>query len=103
MTDERRNRVAQWAYDTRGVLGRFHLWLEDVEETWLGERTSTDHAFVGESLERAFIIANAVTALGTRLFAAMPKATAGTRPRSTGSRRTPTRSRPTPCPKHSGT
>jgi hypothetical protein len=68
MTDDRRNRVAQWAYDTRGVLGRFHLWLDDVEETWLGDRQKTDHAFVGESLERAFIIANAVTALGTRLF-----------------------------------
>ncbi len=68
MTDDRRNRVAQWAYDTRGVLGRFHLWLDDVEETWHGARQETDHAFVGESLERAFIIANAVTALGTRLF-----------------------------------
>ncbi len=68
MTDDRRNRVAQWAYDTRGVLGRFHLWLDDVEEIWLGDRKPTDHAFVGESLERAFIMANAVTALGTRLF-----------------------------------
>jgi len=68
MTDDRRNRVAQWAYDTRGVLGRFHLWLDDVDETWLGDRTHSDHAFVGESLERAFIMANAVTALGTRLF-----------------------------------
>ncbi|MCU0303940.1 MAG: hypothetical protein MUC56_07780 [Thermoanaerobaculales bacterium] len=68
MTNDRRNRVAQWAYDTRGVLGRFHLWLEDVEESWHGERAPTDHAFVGESLERAFIAANAVTALGTRLF-----------------------------------
>jgi hypothetical protein len=68
MTDDRRNRVAQWAYDTRGVLGRFHLWLEDVDEHWIGDRRSTDHAFVGESLERAFVMANAVTALGTRLF-----------------------------------
>ena len=68
MTNDRRNRVAQWAYDTRGVLGRFHLWLEDVEETRLGDRSPTEHAFVGESLERAFIMANAVTALGTRLF-----------------------------------
>jgi hypothetical protein len=68
MTHDRRNRVAQWAYDTRGVLGRFHLWLDDVDETWLGGRQETDHAFVGESLERAFIIANAVTALGTKLF-----------------------------------
>ncbi|MEE4272324.1 MAG: hypothetical protein V2I67_11650 [Thermoanaerobaculales bacterium] len=68
MTDARRNRVAQWAYDTRGILGRFHLWLDDVEETWIGDRKATDHAFVGESLERAFIMANGVTALGTRLF-----------------------------------
>ncbi len=68
MTIDRRNRVAQWAYDTRGILGRFHLWLDDVDETWLGDRTASDHAFVGESLERAFIMANAVTALGTRLF-----------------------------------
>lgn len=68
MTNDRRNRVAQWAYDTRGILGRFHLWLEDVCEEYLGERRPTDHAFVGESLERAFIMANAVTAIGTRLF-----------------------------------
>ena len=25
------NRVAQWAFDTRPILGRFHLWLEDVD------------------------------------------------------------------------
>ena len=30
MTDKR-NLVAQWAFDTRPVLLRFHLWLEDVE------------------------------------------------------------------------
>ena len=27
----KRNLVAQWAFDTRPVLLRFHLWLEDVE------------------------------------------------------------------------
>ena len=32
MTDiDKRNLVAQWAFDTRPVLLRFHLWLEDVE------------------------------------------------------------------------
>jgi len=32
MTDiAKRNLVAQWAFDTRPVLLRFHLWLEDVE------------------------------------------------------------------------
>ena len=68
MSLDRRNRVAQWAYDTRGVLGRFHLWLEDVVEDWHGEPPRLEHAFVGDSLERAFVVANAVTALGTRLF-----------------------------------
>ena len=29
--DEKRNVIAQWAFDTRPVLLRFHLWLEDVE------------------------------------------------------------------------
>ena len=26
----RKNRIAQWAFDTGSLLGRFHLWLEDV-------------------------------------------------------------------------
>lgn len=68
MDQIRRNSIAQWAFDTRSILGRFHLWLEDVEETWLDGRPDKDHAFTGPSLERGFIVANAVTALGTRLF-----------------------------------
>ena len=28
---ERRDLVAQWAFDTRPILGRMHLWLEDVD------------------------------------------------------------------------
>jgi len=27
---DKRTMVAQWAFDTRPVLLRFHLWLEDV-------------------------------------------------------------------------
>ena len=68
MDTERRNLIAQWAYDTRSILGRFHLWLEDVEENWLDGAPEGEHAFTGPSLERGFIVANAVTALGTRLF-----------------------------------
>ncbi len=68
MDMDRRNLIAQWAFDTRSILGRFHLWLEDVEEVWLAGRPEPDHAFTGTSLERGFIMANAVTALGTRLF-----------------------------------
>jgi hypothetical protein len=73
----RRDRIAQWAFDTRAILGRFHLWLEDVDVEWMrkneeGRPVSGDptvgHAFVGEELEKSFIMAAAVTALGTRLF-----------------------------------
>lgn len=65
---ERRDRIAQWAFDTRQILGRFHLWLDDVEETWLEGRPYEGVSFVGEGLEKAFVMAAAVTALGTRLF-----------------------------------
>ncbi|MCP4900834.1 MAG: hypothetical protein GY906_28035 [bacterium] len=68
MVMDRKNRIAQWAFDTRSILGRFHLWLDDVEERWI-KGVDGDHlSFVGDSLERAFIAATAVTALGTRLF-----------------------------------
>ena len=64
----RTNRIAQWVFDTRSILGRFHLWLEDVEERWHGERPADGLSFVGGQLERAFVVGTAVTALGTRLF-----------------------------------
>ena len=68
MQTNRRNRIAQWAFDTRSILGRFHLWLEDVEERWVQGEADAALSFVGSSLEKAFITAAAVTALGTRLF-----------------------------------
>ncbi len=64
---ERTNRIAQWVFDTRPILGRFHLWLEDVEEEWQGEPDG-ELSFVDGSLTRSFVMAAAVTALGTRLF-----------------------------------
>jgi len=67
-TESRRNLRAQWAFCTRNVLGRFHLWLEDVEETWVKGGPVEDLSFVGSSLEKALIVTAAVTALGTRLF-----------------------------------
>jgi len=68
MNMDRRNQIAQWAFDTRAILGRFHLWLEDVELRWNGESITEGISFVGGSLERAFVMAAAVTALGTKLF-----------------------------------
>ncbi len=68
MDMDRRNRISQWAFDTRAILGRFHLWLEDVDVRWF-KRDDADHlSFVGQGLERAFVMAAAVTALGTKLF-----------------------------------
>ncbi|MEM7585357.1 MAG: hypothetical protein AAF560_18350 [Acidobacteriota bacterium] len=67
MEQQRRNRIAQWVFDTRPILGRFHLWLEDVEEHEM-QGFSADGSFVGHSLRRSFAMAAAVTALGTRLF-----------------------------------
>jgi hypothetical protein len=68
MDSRRRNRIAQWVYDTRAILGRFHLWLEDVDECWVQGGSEDSLSFVGGSLERSFIMATGVTALGTRVF-----------------------------------
>lgn len=77
MENQRRDRIAQWAFDTRAILSRFHLWLEDVDTEWVQVNSKWDpavndltmgHSFVGEELEKSFVMAAAVTALGTRLF-----------------------------------
>jgi len=69
---KRKNRIAQWAFDTRPILGRFHLWLEDVDVEWLrGDHHSDLNdviSFVDAGMERLLIMAMAVTALGTKLF-----------------------------------
>ncbi len=64
----RRDLISQWAFDSRPVLGRFHLWLEDVEEHRIAGEPAQDLSFVGTSLERCLIMTAGVTALGTRLF-----------------------------------
>jgi len=68
MDMQKMNLRAQWAFDTRPVLGRFHLWLEDVEERWVQGGCGEGDAFTGNGLYRNFIMTAAVTALGTRLF-----------------------------------
>lgn len=64
----KRNLIAQWAFDTRPVLLRFHLWLEDVEV----ERSQADpvsaHSFTPRGIARCLAMTSAATALGTRLF-----------------------------------
>jgi hypothetical protein len=69
---EKRDLIAQWAFDTRPILGRMHLWLEDVEVEWLRGRTAPEFtqniSFMDGRMERLMAMTVAVTALGTRLF-----------------------------------
>ncbi len=69
-TQDRRDALAQWAFDTRPLLGRFHLWLENVETHF--ERNDVvrpkEMSFVNGNIERMLAMTQAVTALGTRLF-----------------------------------
>jgi len=71
-SQEKRDLIAQWAFDTRPILGRFHLWLEDVEVAWTrGEPAmefTSDISFMDGGMERLLAATGAVTALGTRLF-----------------------------------
>ncbi len=68
----KQNMIAQWAFDTRPILGRFHLWLEDIEVQWLrGEPVAEftrEISFLNGQMERLFAMTGAVTALGTKLF-----------------------------------
>jgi hypothetical protein len=68
----KRDVIAQWAFDTRPLLLRFHLWLEDVQVEWRRgvPETGAEHPdFVSGEMRRSLAMTAAVTALGTRLFA----------------------------------
>ena len=69
MTDTaKRDLIAQWAFDTRPVLLRFHLWLEDVEVERSQAEPVSAHAFTPRGIARCLAMTSAATALGTRLF-----------------------------------
>ena len=69
MTDiAKRNLIAQWAFDTRPVLLRFHLWLEDVEVERAQAEPVSAHTFTPRGIARCLAMTSAATALGTRLF-----------------------------------
>ncbi|OLB53709.1 MAG: hypothetical protein AUH99_01585 [Candidatus Rokubacteria bacterium 13_2_20CM_2_70_11] len=65
---DKRNLVAQWAFDTRPVLVRFHLWLEDVEVERAQAEPVSAHTFAPRGIARCLAMTSAATALGTRLF-----------------------------------
>jgi hypothetical protein len=64
----KRNLVAQWAFDTRPVLLRFHLWLEDVEVERAQAEPVSAFTFTPRGVARCLAVTSAATALGTRLF-----------------------------------
>src|SRR5512139_2868209 len=69
MTDgDKRNLIAQWAFDTRPVLSRFHLWLEDVEVERSQAEPVSAYTFTPRGITRCLAVTAAATALGTRLF-----------------------------------
>ena len=69
MTDTaKRDLIAQWAFDTRPVLLRFHLWLEDVEVERSQAEPVSSFAFTPRGIARCLAMTSAATALGTRLF-----------------------------------
>ncbi len=69
---EKKDLISQWAFDSRPILGRFHLWLEDVDVKWVrGTPFKEFHgeiSFMDGRIERLFAMTGAVTALGTQLF-----------------------------------
>jgi len=70
---DKQDLIAQWSFDTRPILGRFHLWLEDVEIRWNRGEPAKEFtramSFVDGRIERLFAMTAAVTALGTQAFA----------------------------------
>ncbi|WP_321493565.1 hypothetical protein [uncultured Desulfobacter sp.] len=73
---QKQNLISQWAFDTRPILGRFHLWLEDVRIHWFSDESQRKikrrHmdavSFTDGRTEKMLAVTAAVTALGTRLF-----------------------------------
>src|SRR5919197_2874574 len=65
---DKRNLIAQWAFDTRPVLLRFHLWLEDVEVVRSQDEPVSAYSFTPRGIARCLAVTAATTALGTRLF-----------------------------------
>lgn len=69
---DHKDTIAQWAFDTRPILGRFHLWLEDLDIQWIRGKPAKEFtkeiSFLDGNMERLFAVTGAVTALGTKLF-----------------------------------
>jgi hypothetical protein len=69
---DKKDIVAQWAFDTRPILGRFHIVLDDVEVEWVrgepAKEFTREISFLDGRMERLFAMTGAVTAMGTQVF-----------------------------------
>ena len=69
---KQKNLISQWAFDTRPILGRLHLWLDDIKIEWIKGKPRDEVidaiSFVDNRTEKMLAMTAAVTALGTRLF-----------------------------------
>ena len=69
---KQKNLISQWAFDTRPILGRLHLWLEDITIEWIKGKPKDEMidsiSFVDNRTEKMLAMTSAVTALGTKLF-----------------------------------
>src|SRR5688572_1279533 len=68
MSEARRDLIAQWVFDTRPILLRFHLWLDDVEVERENAVAVSERSFMPRGIVRSLALTQAATALGTRLF-----------------------------------
>ena len=71
---DKRNLVAQWAFDTRPVLLRFHLWLEDVEVERSQAEPVSAYTFTPRGIARCLAVTSAATASeNTRVRFGLPR------------------------------
>ncbi len=72
LSQKQKNLISQWAFDTRPILGRLHLWLDDIQIEWIKGKPRDEVidaiSFVDNRTEKMLAMTAAVTALGTRLF-----------------------------------
>jgi len=72
INQEKKDLIAQWAFDTQPILGRFHLWLEDINVEWTQGKPikefTANISFLDGRMERMFAMTGAVTALGTQIY-----------------------------------
>ena len=69
---DRQDLRAQWSFDTRPILGRFHLWLEDVQVAWTRGEPAREFvhemSFLNGRMERLFAMTGAPAPSRTALL-----------------------------------